>query len=130
MDPNDSPAAPESDLAPESASGFESPEELGFAFGEEDEAYEPGFFARLTANPWLVILLVVAFLLLVLSPWLYYALYPPRPRPPEPIERRGLPVLYDGDAGEKPAQTGLLRGARAAARSAGDAVALSSRVGA
>ena len=56
----------------------------------DDEAYEPGLFARLTANRLLVIVLVIAFLLLVLSPWLYYLLNPPHPRPPREVPKQPL----------------------------------------
>ena len=65
-------------------------EDEGLDFAGDDEAYEPGLFARLTANRLLVIVLVIAFLLLVLSPWLYYLLNPPHPRPPREVPKQPL----------------------------------------
>ncbi len=61
----------------------------------KDEPYEPGFFARLTARRPLVILLVIAFLLLILAPWLYYLLNPPHPRPPRQVPGRVITVLNE-----------------------------------
>jgi len=61
----------------------------------EDEPYEPGFFARLTARRPLVILLVIAFLLLILAPSLYYLLNPPHPRPPRQVPGRVITVLNE-----------------------------------
>ncbi len=55
--------------------------------------YEPGLFARLTQNRALIVLLIVAFLVLVIGPSLFYILNPPRPRPPLPVRGRGIPAL-------------------------------------
>ena len=73
---------------------------------EDDDAYEPSFFARLTANRLLVIVLVVAFLLLILGPWLYYLLNPPEPRPPRQIPRRAIPVLNERGNRPQPVLSG------------------------
>jgi hypothetical protein len=55
--------------------------------------YEPGLFARLTQNRALIVLLIIAFLVLVIGPSLFYILNPPRPRPPLPIRGQGFPAL-------------------------------------
>jgi hypothetical protein len=55
--------------------------------------YEPGLFARLTQNRALIVLLIIAFLVLVIGPSLFYILNPPRPRPPIPVRGQGFPAF-------------------------------------
>ena len=50
-------------------------------------------FARLSHNRGLLILLIIAFLLLVIGPSLFYILNPPRPRPPLPVRGQGIPAM-------------------------------------
>ena len=106
MDPNEFSRPPEADLVLGSASDPESPEEYEPTFDEENDRYEPGFFARVTMNRPLVILLVIAFLLLVLAPWLFYALNPPHPRPSRPVPRRVYPTLNEDETGPRASSLG------------------------
>ena len=77
---------------------------------QEDEPYEPGFFARLTARRPLVVLLVIAFLLLILAPWLYYLLNPPHPRPPHQVPGRVITVLNEKGPLHRPLVSDGVRG--------------------
>ena len=102
MDPDMYTDTPDGDLVPEDAVDPEWLQEDEPSFIDEDERYEPGFFARLTANRLLVVILVIAFLLLILAPWLYYALNPPHPRPPRQVPRRVFPVLNEKGPLQRP----------------------------
>jgi hypothetical protein len=63
------------------------------ATAQDYQWYEPGLFARLTQNRALILLLIIAFLVLVIGPSLFYILNPPRPRPPLPVRGQGIPAL-------------------------------------
>lgn len=65
---------------------------------EEFQWYEPSFFRKLASNRPLVILLIVAFLVLVVGPSLFYLFNPPRPRPPRPVRGQGIPALSEPQA--------------------------------
>ena len=94
------------DHLPDPESLLEGYSDPAFHPEEDDEVYEPSFFARLTANRLLIIVLVVAFLLLILGPWLYYLLNPPEPRPPRQIPRRAIPVLNERGNRPQPVLSG------------------------
>ncbi len=81
------------DLGAEFAVGAEVPPVPGSNPDDDYQWYRPGLFARLTQNRALLILLIVAFLVLVIGPSLFYILNPPRPRPPLPVRGRGIPAL-------------------------------------
>lgn len=95
MDPNEHLDTPDEELSLESAFNPEWLQDDELDPVQEDEPYEPGFFARLTAKRPLVFLLVIAFLLLILAPWLYYVLNPPHPRPPRQVPSRVITVLNE-----------------------------------
>ncbi len=61
--------------------------------GTDDyEWYRPGLFARLAASKTLIIVLIIAFVLLVVGPSLFYIFNPPKPRPPLPVHGQGIPT--------------------------------------
>ena len=68
---------------------------------DEYEWYDPGFFARLTGNRPLIILLIIAFLILILGPSLFYVLNPPRPRPIKRLPGQGIPAMVPQPAIER-----------------------------
>jgi hypothetical protein len=65
---------------------------------KEWEWYAPSFFSRLAENRPLVIFLIIAFLVLVVGPSLFYVFNPPRPRPPLPVRGRGFPTLQERES--------------------------------
>ncbi len=69
-----------------------------FAFPAAEQSddyqwYKPSLIARLSHNRGLLILLIIAFLLLVIGPSVFYILNPPRPRPPLPVRGQGIPAI-------------------------------------
>lgn len=67
----------------------------------EYEWYRPGFFTRLTSSRPMVIALVIAFVLFILGPSLFWLLNPPHAAAPKPVG--GIPV--HAPAPDRPAPT-------------------------
>ncbi len=82
--------ARESEFVAELTHNPESLEELPAA--EDYQWYRPSVWTRLATNKPLIILLIIAFLVLVIGPSLFYVLNPPRPRPPRPVPGQGIPA--------------------------------------
>jgi hypothetical protein len=83
--------APDNEGVLDATLNQESPDDPSALQGDY-QWYEPGLFSRLAANKPLIILLVIAFLLLVIGPSLFYVFNPPRPKPPIPVRGQGFPA--------------------------------------
>jgi hypothetical protein len=93
--------APESEFVAELPLDPESFEELPSA--ADYQWYRPSVWTRLATNKPLIILLIIAFLVLVIGPSLFYVLNPPRPRPPRPVPGQGFPAQKAPESDRKAA---------------------------